>query len=153
MFDRYTLSFCITLSQKWFITFQWLCNFVLFCSLSEVTWLILFSSVISEDIFAHLYYFLNGSIYDTTSNITSLRISSCRTQHGHFSFGQGIAIYKCDKRRSSSCCALYCGSFPFKNRTIDLNCAIIYFKDLYFSNFWINHRCSWWISRYEDASH
>lgn len=40
-----------------------------------------------------------------------LRISSCRTQHGHYSMGKGVKIPETDEAEHSFCCSLYCGMY------------------------------------------
>ncbi|KAM0905358.1 hypothetical protein ACQ4PT_017422 [Festuca glaucescens] len=59
------------------------------------------------------YELFSGDI--TSIESEEVRISSCRTQHGHFSFREGPAIYKCDERWSSSCCSLYCDPHTLRN--------------------------------------
>lgn len=42
------------------------------------------------------YELFSGQI--TSIESEEVRISSCRTQHGHFSSGEGLAVHKCDER-------------------------------------------------------
>lgn len=57
------------------------------------------------------YELVSGDIVSIESE--EIRISSCRTQHGHYRMGKGVKIRETDEAKHSCCCSLYCGADPF----------------------------------------
>ncbi|KAG4391601.1 hypothetical protein GLYMA_05G217051v4 [Glycine max] len=57
------------------------------------------------------YELVLGDIVSIESE--EIRITSCRTQHGHHRMGKGVKIREIDEAKHSCCCSLYCGADPF----------------------------------------
>lgn len=57
------------------------------------------------------YELVSGNIVNIQSE--EIRISSCRTQHGHYSMEKGVKIPETDEAKHSICCSLYCGADAF----------------------------------------